>query len=113
MALMGRITTGLDNLKDYSMPTTSFIRAGAGYIEISGNDAQLVKGLQSATRRLQAFGAGLKSIGASIEQAGLKITTLGVGMVGGLLEAARSFMATGVEYMLGAYQCSAPWARDG
>src|SRR5574337_1041845 len=77
------------------MPSSSSIRAGAAYIEISANDAQLVKGLQSATRRLKAFGDGLKTIGASIEQAGLKITALGVGIVGGLLAAARSFSATG------------------
>ncbi|MGH7143122.1 MAG: hypothetical protein ACREJ2_03190 [Planctomycetota bacterium] len=77
------------------MPSSSSIRAGAAYVELSVSDAQLRKGLEAATRRLKAFGEGLKNLGADIQAAGLKITALGVGLVTPLLAAARSFSETG------------------
>jgi len=70
------------------MPSSSGIRAGAAFIELSVNDSRLVKGLQAASRRLQAFGAGLRNLGMGMMAAG-------AGIVAPLLASAKSFANMG------------------
>ncbi|MFM2093828.1 MAG: hypothetical protein RIS70_952 [Planctomycetota bacterium] len=64
------------------------IRAGAAYVELYTKDSRLVKGLQAAEKKLQAFGAGITSIGT-------KLASLGVGVVTPLLGAAKVFADMG------------------
>ncbi len=64
------------------------IRAGAAFIELYANDAKLVKGLQGASRRLKAFGAGLQA-------SGLKMMALGAGIVAPLLASAKGYSEMG------------------
>ena len=48
------------------MPSARDIRAGAAYVELYANDNKLVRGLNRASKRLKAFGAGVKRIGVSM-----------------------------------------------
>ena len=45
------------------MPSGRDIKAGAAYVELSTRDAKLVRGLQRAARRLNAFAASVKATG--------------------------------------------------
>jgi len=45
------------------MAKTTAIRAGKAYVEISAHTASLMKGLQRASARLKAFGAGVRNLG--------------------------------------------------
>jgi TolA-binding protein len=64
------------------------IRAGAAYVELYTKDSRLVKGLQAAEKKLQAFGAGIASIGT-------KLAGLGASVVTPLLGAAKVFADMG------------------
>jgi hypothetical protein len=70
------------------MPSASGIRAGAAFIELSVSDSRLIKGLQAASRRLEAFGAGLRKVGT-------RMMTLGGGIVTSLLASAKGFATMG------------------
>ena len=51
------------------------IRAGAAYVELYTKDSRLVKGLQVAEKKLQAFGAGIASIGTKLAGLGASVVT--------------------------------------
>lgn len=70
------------------MPSASGIRAGAAYIELFIKDSSLVKGLNAAAQKLEAFGESLTAIGT-------KMMTLGAGIVTPLLGAAKVFADMG------------------
>ena len=70
------------------MASAGGIRAGAAFIELYANDLGLVKGLQAASRRLKAFGAGL-------EATGLRMMAVGAGIVTPLLASAKGFSDMG------------------
>ena len=48
------------------MVSSRDIRAGAAYVELYAHDNKLVRGLDRASKRLKAFGAGVKKIGMSM-----------------------------------------------
>lgn len=50
------------------------VRAGRAYVEIGANDASLVRGLRRAQARLEAFGAGVRSIGLRLIGAGAALS---------------------------------------
>lgn len=77
------------------MAQATGIRAGAAFIELSVKDSKLIKGLQGALARLKAFGANLQNIGASIRNAGLRMTAIGAGLVTPLLASAKGFAEMG------------------
>ena len=64
------------------------IRAGAAFIELSTKDSQLVRGLRSASRRLQAFGS-------SVSLMGNQLLAFGTALRAPLLEARRMFQEAG------------------
>jgi hypothetical protein len=70
------------------MAQSGGIRAGAAFIELYANDVRLVKGLQGASRRLKAFGAGLEAVG-------LRMMALGAGIVAPLLASAKGYADMG------------------
>lgn len=70
------------------MPSSSNIRAGAAYIELYAKDNRLVKGLNAASAKLKAFGAGITSIGT-------KLAGLGAGLVTPFIGAAKVFADMG------------------
>ncbi len=45
------------------MSLSSNIKAGAAYIELYTQDNKLVRGLNRAAKKLEAFGSGIRSIG--------------------------------------------------
>jgi len=47
------------------MAAASSIKAGAAYVELFVKDSRLTKGLQAASQKLKAFGAGLTAVGAT------------------------------------------------
>jgi len=49
------------------------IRAGRAYVELTADDSKLAAGLRSAQRKLQAFGASVRSIGTQVAAAGAAI----------------------------------------
>jgi len=53
----------------------SQVKAGAAYVELLTRDAKLVKGLASAQKRLQDFGASTKALGASLFAMGAAAAT--------------------------------------
>ena len=70
------------------MTATQGIRAGRAFVELGTNDSKLVRGLRRAKQRLQAFGAGVRSIG-------LKTMGLGTSGLAPLLGAAKVFSTMG------------------
>jgi hypothetical protein len=81
--------------------SSSGIKAGAAYVELSVNDSKLTSGLDSAKKRLAGFAAGVNAIGASLtgslsavrdklESWGAALTQSGTAMVaaGGAVSAA-------------------------
>ncbi len=70
------------------MPSAQAIRAGAAYVELYTKDSRLVRGLARASKRLQAFGAGVRAMG-------LKVAAAGAAMLAPLLGAAKLFASTG------------------
>jgi len=70
------------------MASSSNIKAGAAYIELSTKDSRLVKGLNDAAKRLDAFGKSLQGIGT-------KMAMLGAGVVTPLAGAAKVFADMG------------------
>ncbi len=58
----------------------SGIRAGRAFVELGAKDAKLLRALKRAQQRLQAFGAGLKSIGLRVAAVGGAVVTAGLGM---------------------------------
>ena len=64
------------------------ICAGAAFIELSTKDSQLVRGLRSASRRLQAFGS-------SVSVMGNQLLAFGTALRAPLLEARRLFQEAG------------------
>ncbi len=69
------------------MANTQGIRAGRAFIELGVSD-KLTKGLRAAQKRLEAFGAGLRSIGT-------RMTALGVGILAPLAASAKTFASMG------------------
>lgn len=60
------------------MANANNIRAGRAYVEISGDDSQLNKALQLASRRLKSWGASVAKAGAAIGAIGASgVTALG------------------------------------
>ena len=45
------------------MPTASGVRAGRAYVELFTDDSRLVRGLRAAQRKLQNFGASVRTLG--------------------------------------------------
>ena len=70
------------------MASSSSIKAGAAYIELYTKDSRLVKGLNDAAKRLDAFGKSLQGIGT-------KMAMLGAGIVTPLAGAAKVFADMG------------------
>jgi len=52
------------------MATATGIRAGRAFVELFADDSKLVRGLKRAERRLRAFGASARAIGAKMFAAG-------------------------------------------
>jgi hypothetical protein len=52
------------------MAAAQAIRAGAAYIELFTKDSKLVKGLSSASKKLEAFGASVQTMGFQLMAAG-------------------------------------------
>lgn len=48
------------------MATGQGIRAGRAFVELFADDTKLVRGLKAAEKRLQAFGAGVRSLGTQL-----------------------------------------------
>lgn len=71
------------------MPFASGIRAGAVFIEITVSDSRLIRGLQSATKRLRAFSKGLHVLGT-------RMAGVGAAIVGPLLASAKTYASLGV-----------------
>jgi hypothetical protein len=57
------------------MASSSNIKAGAAYIELYTKDSRLVKGLNDAAKRLDAFGKSLQGIGTKMAMLGAGIVT--------------------------------------
>lgn len=72
------------------MPSAQGIRAGAAFIELYAKDHRLVRGLDRAEKRLQAFGAGVREVGT-------RLVGLGAAAVTPLVGAAKVFADTGSE----------------
>jgi hypothetical protein len=70
------------------MASSSSIKAGSAYVELFTKDSRLVKGLNDASKRLDAFGKGLQGIGT-------KMAMLGAGVVAPLAGAAKRFADMG------------------
>ncbi len=70
------------------MSLSSSIKAGAAYVELYTQDNKLVRGLNSAAKKLEAFGSGIRTIG-------LRLSTLGTAMVAPLMGAAKVFADMG------------------
>ena len=70
------------------MPNSKSIRAGRAFVELFADDSQLARGLKAAERRLKAWGAGIRSIGA-------KVFAGGVAFVTPLLLAVKQFASSG------------------
>jgi hypothetical protein len=70
------------------MASSSSIKAGSAYIELFTKDSRLVKGLNDAAKRLDAFGKSLQGIGT-------KMTMLGAGIVAPLAGTAKIFADMG------------------
>ncbi len=52
------------------MASTRQVRAGAAYVELTTRDAQLVRGLQHAAKRLKSFAASAQAVGMKLVTAG-------------------------------------------
>ena len=50
------------------------IRAGAAYVELFIKDSSVVKGLEGASKRLKAFGEGVRNLGAKVAGVGAMVT---------------------------------------
>lgn len=74
------------------MPSASNIRAGAAYIEIYAKDHRLVKGLNAASDKLKAFGAGITSVGK-------RLSLLGAGLTAPLVASAKVFADMGSDLL--------------
>jgi len=70
------------------MASSTSIKAGSAYIELFTKDSRLVKGLNDASKRLDAFGKSLQGIGT-------KMAMLGAGVVAPLAGAAKVFADMG------------------
>ncbi|HUU90107.1 MAG TPA: phage tail tape measure protein [Phycisphaerae bacterium] len=57
------------------MVSSRGIRAGAAYVELYAHDSKLVRGLKRASRRLKAFGANVRNIGARLVKASAVMAT--------------------------------------
>lgn len=55
------------------MANAGGIRAGRAYVELSADDSRLAAGLRSAQRRLQAFGASVRTMGTQVAAVGAAI----------------------------------------
>lgn len=64
------------------------IRAGAAYIELFTKDSRMVKGLRSASQKLQAFGA-------SVQTMGFQLVAAGGAVIAPLLAAVQHFATAG------------------
>ena len=64
------------------------IMAGRAFVEFTLSDAALIKGLQNAQKRLEAFGNGLAGVGKKIAGVGLAVTVP-------MIAAAKSFASYG------------------
>ncbi|MCO6454813.1 MAG: phage tail tape measure protein [Pirellulaceae bacterium] len=64
------------------------IRAGAAYIELFTKDSRMVKGLRSASQKLEAFGA-------SVQGMGLQLVAAGGAVIAPLLAAVQHFATAG------------------
>jgi hypothetical protein len=62
------------------MASAQGIRAGRAFVELSTQDGKLVRGLNSAQRRLQAFGASIRSIGTRMAGLGAALAAPLAGM---------------------------------
>jgi hypothetical protein len=70
------------------MASAQGIRAGKAYVEVGANNAGLLKGLQAAQERVQAFGKGVAAVGGTLAGLGASISAP-------LLGAAKSFADAG------------------
>lgn len=74
------------------MAAASGIRAGAAYVELFVKDSRLVKGLNAASAKLKAFGAGIQALGT-------KLAGLGITMAVPFLGAAKLFADMGSDML--------------
>jgi len=57
------------------MPSAQGIRAGRAFVELFVDDSKLVRGLRRAQRRIQAWGASVRSLGANLLKVGAVAAT--------------------------------------
>jgi hypothetical protein len=74
------------------LASSSNIRAGAAYIELYTKDNRLTKGLNAASAKLKAFGAGITSVGT-------KLAGIGAGVVAPFVGAAKVFADMGSDLL--------------
>jgi len=70
------------------MAPTKGVRAGKAYVELFAEDRKLARGLKRASRRLKAFGAGVRRLG-------LQAAAAGAAMLAPLLAASKAFASLG------------------
>lgn len=66
------------------MPSAQGIRAGLAYVELYADSNQLVRGLNTASAKLKAFGQSISGLG-------LKLSAIGAGIVTPILAAVKDF----------------------
>jgi len=72
------------------MANTTSIRAGRAFVELFADDSKLVRGLRSAEHKLRAFGNGIRTLG-------LKMMSIGAGLLTPLIGSAKAFSSMGDE----------------
>lgn len=70
------------------MANTTSIRAGRAFVELFADDSKLVRGLRSAEHKLRAFGNGIRTLG-------LKMMTIGAGLLTPLIGSTKAFSTMG------------------
>ena len=76
--------------RENAVSSTKGIRAGRAFVELFADDSKLVRGLRRAEKKLKAFGQSVRNLG-------LKMATLGAGILAPLVGAAKAFSSMGDE----------------
>ena len=72
------------------MANVGAIRAGRAFVELFADDSKLVRGLKAASRKLEAWGKGIRDVG-------LKLSAAGAAVVTPLVASAKTFAEMGSE----------------
>jgi len=70
------------------MPSAAGVRAGKAYVELGVNSHKLVAGLKAASRKMKAFGAGVRNVG-------MQVAGVGVALAAPFAIATKVFMSMG------------------